>query len=86
MICELQMAKANQDKTASGPKQWDLYMKPELSASYYRLIDLLISPSSEIESCNILITDSVFLGDDGKPILFAKTDRDGRVTSLHNKL
>lgn len=33
-----------------------------------------------------MISDTVFISDDGKPSLFAKTDKDGKVIALHNKL
>ena len=41
---------------------------------------------SEIESCTLLVTDSVFLSEEGKPILFVKTDRDGKLISRSNWL
>lgn len=80
-------SKQQEQAVASGQgsatdKTWALYSDPKDSASYFKLVEQLISPTSEIESCVCLITDTVFIGEDGKPQLFAKTDRDGRVTSL----
>lgn len=51
MICDMQMAKANQESSAPNQKQWTLYSNPKESATYFKLIDYLISPSTEIDSC-----------------------------------
>lgn len=85
-ICELQMAKANGSSTTPREKKWALYSNPREASSFCRLVEQLISPTSEIESCTCLITDSVFISEDGKPQLFVKTDRDGKLAALHNKL
>jgi len=85
-ICEMQMAKVNLENATAASKQWGLYSNPKESTSYYKLIEQLISPSHEIESCACLITDTIFINDEGKPNLYAKTDRDGKVSAHHNKL
>ena len=56
------------------------------SISYQTLLELLLTPSGDFESCKVLLTDTIFFGDDGKATVYLKTDRDGRVTSSQLKL
>ena len=66
-------------------KDWALYSSPKDAYTYHKFVEQLISPAGEVESCTCLITDTVFISDDGKPQLFVKTDRDGKVATV-NKL
>lgn len=50
------------------------------------MLELLLTPSGDFESCKVLLTDTIFFGDDGKATVYLKTDRDGRVTSSQLKL
>ena len=66
-ICELQMSKTNGGAATPREKKWPLYSNPKEASSFCKLVEQLISPTSEIESCTCLITDSVFISEDGKP-------------------
>jgi len=41
-----------------------------------------LPPTLDLEGCDIKFPDSVFFGDDGKPIFIAKTDKDGKMVSI----
>ena len=40
---------------------------------------MMISPNPELESCDILLTDTLFIGEDGQLLFWAKTDK-GKVS------
>ena len=66
-ICELQMTSPDGRCVTPRQKNWALYTSPKDSSAYCKLIEQLISPTNEIESCTCLITDTVFISEDGKP-------------------
>ena len=55
---------------------------------FIKFVEYLLPPSLDLEGCEVLFPDSVFFGDDGKPIFVAKTDKDGRMILINqpNKL
>ena len=49
---------------------------------FLRLVELMISPDPEIESCESLVTDSCFFKEDGSILFWVKTDKDGRLSQV----
>ena len=52
-----------------------LYGSIKDSASFLKIVELMIAPTSEVDGCECLFPDSVFFGEDGKPLFVAKSDR-----------
>ena len=67
-------------------RKLDLYTQDEIS--FTKFIELLLPPSPDLEGCEVQFPDSVFMGDEGKPIFIAKTDKEGKLVSItqSNKL
>jgi len=55
---------------------------------FVKMIEYLLPPSLDLEGCEVLFPDSIFFGEDGKPMFLAKTDKDGKMSSINqpNKL
>ena len=49
------------------------------TVSFAKLVEYMLPPTLDLEGCEIKFPDSVFFGDDGKPIFIAKTDKDGKM-------
>lgn len=84
-ICKMQVetpeafiTKLNRDLT--------LYRREKVE--FFRLIDLLLPQTIDLEGCEIRMPETAFFGDDGKPVYVAKTDKDGKLTMINqtNKL
>lgn len=55
---------------------------------FVKLIEYLLPQTIDLEGCEIRLPETAFFGDDGKPLFVAKTDKDGKLTSVNqtNKL
>ncbi len=42
----------------------------------------MISPDPDIESCEVLVTDTCFFKEDGSILFWAKTDKGGRLSQV----
>ena len=63
-----------------------LYNKQQDLSSFFKIVECMISNSPELEGCGCLFPDSVFFGDDGKPMFIAKTDsKTGNIISITNQ-
>lgn len=47
-----------------------------------KFIECLLPPSIDVEGCEVLIPESVFFGDDGRPLFIVKTDKDGKISAI----
>lgn len=56
-----------------------LYSDPKDAKSFPMLLEYLVQPMQDIEPCSFLITDTFFINEEGKPYLFVRTDRDGKI-------
>jgi len=52
------------------------------SIPFVKLIEYLLPTSFDLDGCEIKFPDSVFFGDDGKPVFIAKTDKDGKMVQI----
>ena len=41
----------------------------------------MIAPTPDMDSCEIHFIDTVFFGDEGKPVNIIKTDKEGKLSS-----
>lgn len=41
----------------------------------------MIAPTPDMDSCEVLFIDTVFFGDEGKPVNIIKTDKEGKLSS-----
>ncbi len=60
-------------------KDMSLYENQKVIYSYQNIVEMMISPNPELESCDILLTDTLFIGEDGQLLFWAKTDK-GKVS------
>lgn len=60
-----------------------LYENQKVIYSYQNIVEMMISPNPELESCDILLTDTLFIGEDGQLLFWAKTDK-GKVSWIAN--
>jgi hypothetical protein len=54
--------------------------------AFPKIIELMISPSPEMEGCDCLFPDTVFFSEDGKPSFIAKSDKNDKLTAVTNRL
>ena len=52
------------------------------SITFSKLISLLLSPSIDLEGCEVLFPDALFFTEEGKPDFIAKTDKDGKISAI----
>jgi hypothetical protein len=83
-ICKSQITHGHTFKATSKSKI-KITRNPQDLATASKLMELLGSTSSDIEGCEVLVTDSLFF-EDGKPSLVIRTDlKTGRVVIQTNK-
>lgn len=63
-----------------------LYGGPKDATLFLKLVELMIAPTSEVDGCECIFPDSVFFGEDGKPMFVAKSDRNDKMTSQTHRL
>ena len=63
-----------------------LYGGSKEAASFLKLIELMIAPTNDVEGCECIFPDSVFFGEDGKPMFVARSDARGRMVAVTNRL
>lgn len=59
-----------------------LYRDEAEAVPFVKLIEYLLPPTLDLEGCEIKFPDSVFFGEDGKPVFIAKTDKDGKMVQI----
>jgi hypothetical protein len=57
-----------------------LYKREKLE--FVKLVEQLLPQTIDLEGCEVKFPETAFFGEDGKPALMAKTDKDGRMTSV----
>lgn len=62
-----------------------LWRGPAGPQGFQWLIDKLLAPAPEIEACECLVADTVFLGEDGQMLCWARTEK-GKVVKQEAKV
>jgi len=55
------------------------YSDPKDAKTFPMLLEILVTPTPDVEPCSFLIVDTFFINEEGKPYLFVRTDRDGKI-------
>ena len=58
-----------------------LFENPIHLASFQKIVEFMIAPTPDMDSCEVLFIDTVFFGDEGKPVNIIKTDKEGKLSS-----
>jgi len=60
----------------------DLKLYKKDSIPFSKFVSLLLAPSIDLEGCECLFPDALFLTEEGKPDYIAKTDKDGKISAI----
>ena len=77
-ICVLQINKGHLYKEHKS-RDMSLFENPIHLASFQKIIEFMIAPTPDMDSCEVPLIDTVFFGDEGKPINIIKTDKEGKL-------